>query len=281
MSVLVLEAGGPDTDPQDPPAVARTASSPGRTSTGSYATEEEPHLGGRRIAWPRGKVWGGSGSLSATVYVRGHPADFDAWEAAGNPGWGWDGRPALVQEGREPRAGAVGAPRHGRAPERGRPPVGVAPLARVPAAAGEAGLRRHDDFNGEAQDGAALYALNQKNGERHSAADAYLRPALHRKNLTVESHALATRILLEGGRAVGVAYRQDGTEREARARARGHPVRRDDRVGAAPAALRDRPAPSTSARSASRWCATSRASGRTCRTTRGWPSPASRRSRSA
>ena len=86
------------------------------------------------------------------------------------------------------------------------------------AAAEQAGLRRHDDFNGEAQDGAALYALNQRNGERHSSADAYLRPALRRKNLTVESHALATRVLIQDGRAVGIAYRQGGAEREARVR---------------------------------------------------------------
>ena len=90
VTVLVLEAGPPDTDSRiHRPGSYREL--PGSDLDWKYATEEEPHLDGRRIPWPRGRVWGGSGSITATVYVRGHPADFDAWEAAGNPGWGWAG----------------------------------------------------------------------------------------------------------------------------------------------------------------------------------------------
>lgn len=216
VNVLVLEAGGPDTDPRihQPSAYRELA---GSELDWKLATEEEPQLGGRRIAWPRGKVWGGSGSLSATVYLRGHRADFDAWEAAGNPGWGWNDVLPWFKKAENHERGpsawhGAGGPQNVAEP-RWVPPLSLAFLE----AAEEAGLRRHDDFNGESQDGAALYALNQKNGERHSAADAYLRPALHRKNLVVESHALVTRILFEGGRASGVAYRQDGVARESRA----------------------------------------------------------------
>jgi choline dehydrogenase len=217
VTVLVLEAGPPDTDPRiHQPSAYREL--PGSDLDWKYSTEEEPHLDGRRIPWPRGKVWGGSGSLAATVYVRGHPRDFDAWEALGNPGWGWAGVLPWFKKAENHERGpsalhGTGGPQNVADP-RWVPPLSLAFLA----AAEQAGLRRHDDFNGEAQDGATVYALNQRNGERHSAADAYLRPALHRKNLTVESPALATRVLLQDGRAVGVAYRQGGAEREVRAR---------------------------------------------------------------
>ena len=216
VTVLVLEAGGEDTDPRiHQPSSYREL--PGSDLDWNYRTEEEPHLGGRRIAWPRGKVWGGSGSLAAMVYVRGHPRDFDEWEAMGNPGWGWDDvlpwfRKAENYERGPSALHGTGGPQNVADP-RWVPPLSLAFLE----AAVQAGLRRHDDFNGDAQDGASLYALNQKNGERHSAAAAYLRPVLHRRNLTVLSHALATRVLVEDDRAAGVTYVREGREREARA----------------------------------------------------------------
>lgn len=216
VTVLVLEAGGADTDPRiHRPSAYREL--PGSELDWGYKTEEEPHLGGRRIAWPRGKVWGGSGSIAAMVYVRGHPRDFEKWEAMGNPGWGWDHvlpwfRKAENHERGPSALHGTGGPQNVADP-RWVPPLSLAFLE----AAVQAGLRRHDDFNGEAQDGASLYALNQRNGERHSAAAAYLRPVLHRGNLTVLSHALATRVLVVDGRASGVAYLQDGQQREARA----------------------------------------------------------------
>ena len=217
VTVLVLEAGGPDTDPRiHQPSFYRELA--GSDLDWKLSTEEEPHLAGRRISWPRGRVWGGSGSLAATVYVRGHPRDFDAWEALGNAGWGWaDVLPWFKKA--ENHEGGPSALHGTGGPQNVADPRWVSPLSLAfLAAAEQAGLHRHDDFNGEAQDGAALYALNQRNGERHSAADAYLRPALHRTNLTVESHALATRVPIQGGRAVGVEYRQGGAEREAWAR---------------------------------------------------------------
>jgi choline dehydrogenase len=216
VTVLVLEAGGPDTDPRiHRPSAYREL--PGSELDWGYQTEEEPGLGGRRIAWPRGKVWGGSGSLSATVYLRGHPRDFDAWEAMGNPGWAWDDVLPWFRKAENHERGPSAL--HGAGgPQNVADPRWVPPLSRAfLEAAVQAGLRRHDDFNGEAQDGASLFAVNQRNGERHSAAAAYLRPALHRANLSVVSHALAGRVLVERGRAAGVSYLREGRERVARA----------------------------------------------------------------
>jgi choline dehydrogenase len=216
-SVLVIEAGGPDADPRiHRPSSYREL--PGSDLDWGYTTESEPHLDGRRIAWPRGRVWGGSGSISAMVYVRGHPRDFDAWAAAGNPGWGWrDVLPWFKKAESHERGPSAyhgtGGPQNVADP-RWVPPLSLAFLE----AAREAGLRVHDDLNGEAQEGASLFAFNQKNGERHSAADAYLRPVLHRGNLTVLSHALVTRVRVREGRAVAVAYLEAGAAREAGAR---------------------------------------------------------------
>jgi choline dehydrogenase len=216
MTVLVLEAGGPDDDPR----IARPSSYrelPGSDLDWRYATEEEPHLGGRRVPWPRGKVWGGSGAISAMIYVRGPARDFDRWKELGNPGWGYADvqpwfRKAESQERGPSALHGTGGPQNVADP-RWVPPLSLVFLE----AARKIGLGRSEDFNVESPEGAGLYQLNQRNGERHSAATAYLRPALVRPNLTVESHALVTRVLVREGRAVGVTYVRDGIVREARA----------------------------------------------------------------
>ena len=217
VNVLVLEAGGRDDDERiyQPAAFRQLIKSP---LDWDYTTEKEPYLGDRLVSWPRGKVWGGSGSITAMVYVRGHPRDFDAWEELGNEGWGFEDvlpyfKKAENQERGPSKYHGVGGPQNVADP-RWVPPISRAFVE----AALEAGLSRNEDFNGEKQEGAGLYQLNQKNGERHSAAAAYLRPALRRENLTVESHALATQILFDDHRAVGVAYLQEGQSREARAK---------------------------------------------------------------
>jgi choline dehydrogenase len=214
--VLVLEAGAPDDDPRirQPSAFRRLLTSP---FNWGESTDAEPHLNGREVTLPRGRGWGGGGSISAMVYVRGHAADFDRWEAAGNPGWGYDDvlpyfKKAENQERGPSEHHGVGGP-HNVADPRWVSPISEAFVA----AAEQAGLPRNEDFNGPRQEGVGLYQLNQKDGARHSAADAYLRPALSRENLTVESHARATRVLFEGRRAVGVAYLQNGQTHEARA----------------------------------------------------------------
>jgi choline dehydrogenase len=208
-TVLVVEAGGPDEDPRihRPSAFRSLVGSP---VDWQRSTVEEPGLGGRRITWPLGKVWGGGGSLSAMVYVRGHPHDFDQWSELGNEGWAWADvlpyfKKAQNQERGPSEYHGVGGPQNVADP-RWVPPISRAFLE----AAVEMGIRRNPDFNGPRQEGVGLFQLNQKNGERHSAAAAYLRPALHRPNLAVESHARATRILFEGSRVVGLRFVKEG-----------------------------------------------------------------------
>jgi len=212
-TVLVLEAGGPDDDPRirQPSAFRQLLASP---FDWGYSTEAEPHLNGRRIAWPRGRGWGGSGIISAMVYVRGQARDFDRWEEQGNPGWGFvDVLPyfkkAESQERGPSRYHGVGGPQNVADP-RWVPPISRA----FTKAAEQVGIPSNEDFNGERQVGAGLYQLNQKDGERHSTADAYLRPALNRANLTIENHARVTVVRFEGRRATGVSFLQEGKPHE-------------------------------------------------------------------
>jgi choline dehydrogenase len=214
--VLLLEAGGPDRMRQ----IRVPAAFPTLFKTAvdwAFYTEEQEHLHRRRLYWPRGKVLGGSSSLNAMIYVRGHPRDYDDWRAAGNPGWGFaDVLPAFKKAENQERGPSefhgVGGPLH------------VADL-RCPnllsraflEACVAAGIPRNDDFNGKEQEGAGFYQVTQKGGKRHSAADAYLRPALRRPNLTVVTEAHATRVLFEGRRAVGVEYLRQGQVQQERA----------------------------------------------------------------
>jgi choline dehydrogenase len=217
-TVLLLEAGPSDRRfwIQTPIGYGKTFYDP--DVNWMYRTEPEPGLGGRQIYQPRGKVLGGSSSINAMVYSRGQPSDFDAWEALGNPGWGWrDVLPAY----RRMEDHALGAgPDHGAGG-----PLGVSviegtahPLtALFVEAAAEAGIPRTGDLNGTSIEGAGYYQITTRGGLRMSAARAYLKPARGRANLAVETGALATKILFEGRRAVGIAYRQRGAGREARA----------------------------------------------------------------
>jgi choline dehydrogenase len=183
----------------------------------NYATEPEPHLHNRRLYWPRGKVLGGSSAINAMIYIRGNRADYDYWRDLGNAGWGFaDVLPYFKKSENQERGASefhgVGGPVNVADPRY------VNPLTRAfLAAAGEIGIASNADFNGEAQDGAALYQVTQKNGGRWSAADGYLQPARERKNLTVVTGAHAARVLMEGKRAVGVAFLRNGAMEEARA----------------------------------------------------------------
>ncbi len=213
--VLVLEAGGPDDDPRvrRPSAFRQLLDSPFNWGD---STEGEPHLNDRKVTLPRGRGWGGGGTISAMVYVRGHASDFDRWESAGNPGWGYDDVLPYFKKAEDQERGP--SEFHGvGGPQSVADPRWVSPISRAFLEAGlQAGLSANDDFNGSRQEGVGLYQLNQKEGQRHSAADAYLRPALDRPHLTVESHARVTRVRFEGRRAVGVVYLQDGQTREVR-----------------------------------------------------------------
>jgi choline dehydrogenase len=183
----------------------------------NYATEPEPHLRNRRLYWPRGKVLGGSSAINAMIYIRGNRADYDYWRELGNPGWGFAEVLPYFKTSENQERGA--SEYHGvGGPVNVADPRYVNPLTRAfLAAADEIGIASNPDFNGEEQDGAALYQVTQKKGARCSAADGYLQPARERSNLTVVTGAHAARVLLEGKRAVGVAFLRDGAMEEARA----------------------------------------------------------------
>ncbi len=208
--VLLLEAGGRDSSPliHMPAGIARL----GKPSVNwQYQTVAQPAMGGRRMYWPRGKTLGGSSSINAMVYIRGQPADYDQWRQLGNAGWSFDDvlpffRKAENNERIHDAFHGVGGPLNVAE----RPYTN--PLSEIfVAAAQEAGIPFNADFNGARQAGCGLYQVTQKNGARCSTAVAYLRPALDRPNLTVTTHAHASRVVLDKGRAVGVEYVRRGT----------------------------------------------------------------------
>ena len=214
--VLLVEAGPQDRNPliHMPAGIARLVRN--RRINWSYDTEPEPALGNRRLWWPRGKVLGGSSAINAMCYVRGVPGDYDRWAAAGASGWHWDN---VLPYFRRSECNSRGADDlHG-----GSGPLHVADLRHVNPlshafveAAQQAGWPHNPDFNGPGQLGVGLYQVTQKDGARCSSAVAYLAPVRARPNLDVATGALVERILVENGRAVGVAYRQAGTRLQAR-----------------------------------------------------------------
>jgi choline dehydrogenase len=217
MRVLLLEAGPPDdADEVRIPAAFYKLFKTERDW--DLTTEEQKQLHGRRLYWPRGRMLGGSSSLNAMIYIRGSRLDYDGWrDLHGATGWGY---PDLLPYFRRAEDNSRGAsPWHGSGgPLRVEDPRQVHELTDAfVAAAGDAGILPTDDFNGARQDGAGRYQRTQRGGRRWSAADAYLRPALRRGNLTVRTDAQVTRVEFGGGRATGVAYRYRGQDLLARA----------------------------------------------------------------
>ncbi len=203
-SVLLLEAGGPDTSPWIHIPIGYGKTIFDRRINWGYETEPEPGLDGRRIYWPRGKVLGGSGAVNGLIHIRGQREDFDGWAAEGNPGWSYDELLPYFKRS-EHHAGGANA-YHG---EGG--PLWVSelterhPLCEAFIGAGRAmGLARNDDFNGAMQEGVGYYQLNTRGGFRCSPAVAYLRPARRRDNLAIRTRVLVRRVLVEGRRAAGV-----------------------------------------------------------------------------
>jgi choline dehydrogenase len=209
-SVLLLEYGGSDRSifVQMPSALSIPMNM--KRFNWFYHTQPEPYLDGRRMHTPRGKVLGGSSSINGLVYIRGNPEDFDSWEAQGATGWSYSDvlpyfrRAETRQEGGNAYRGSSGPlqTRYGSL----RNPLHAAWLA----AAREAGYPSTDDVNGMQQEGFGRMDMTVGEGRRSSAANAYLRPAMGRRNLQVRTHALVTRLLFEGLRAVGVEYQRGG-----------------------------------------------------------------------
>ncbi len=182
-----------------------------------FATEPEDNVHGRTIAVPRGKGGGGSTLINGMIYVRGQPQDYDGWEAAGATGWGYNQAERIFRkiECYEPGDASRGknGPMHLEEVAE-RFPIADAFLK----AAQEDGQPLNPDYNGGSQEGVGYYQVLQHRGRRWSVVDGYLKPAAGRKNLKVECGALVTRLVFEGKRCVGVAYRKNGQEHVVRAR---------------------------------------------------------------
>jgi choline dehydrogenase len=217
-SVLLLEYGGSDRSLWIQMPTALSIPMNMARYDWRYYTEPEPHLNNRRLHTPRGKVLGGSSSINGLVYVRGNALDFEGWAARGASGWGYAEvlpyfkRAEARAEGGDAYRGAEGklATRRGRLTN----PLHAAWLQ----AGREAGYPQTEDMNGFQQEGFGRMDMTVGAGRRCSTANAYLRPALRRANLHLRTHALATRILFDGRRAIGVRYRHGDVRYQVRAR---------------------------------------------------------------
>jgi choline dehydrogenase len=215
--VMLLEAGPPDdaAEIHMPAAINLLMQS---TYDWNFRTVPQDRAAGQSVYWPRGRVIGGSSSINAMIYIRGNKHDYNTWrDEYGCDGWGYtDILPYFIRAEGNSRGSSI---YHG-----GSGPLSVvdpkfksASAAAFVDAAVDAGAVANHDFNGANQDGVGFYQVTQSGGKRCSAADAYLHPAQDRPNLTIQTDALATSIIIEGGRAVGVRYLHRGLEREIRA----------------------------------------------------------------
>lgn len=216
ISVTLLEAGGEDKSVliHCPAGLALVAKQ--KTLNWAMETVPQPGLNGRKGYQPRGKVLGGSSSVNAMIYSRGQPTDYEYWSAQGNTGWGWSDVLPYFQKSEGNTRGADAL--HG-----GSGPLHVSdlrdpnPLAQAFVQAGvQAGHAHNTDFNGLNQEGVGLYQVTHHNGERCSAAKAYLTPVRSRPNLQVITGAQVLRVLMEGRKAVGVEYVQGGQVQQLR-----------------------------------------------------------------
>ncbi|HKW76390.1 MAG TPA: GMC family oxidoreductase N-terminal domain-containing protein, partial [Terriglobales bacterium] len=208
IKVLLLEAGGPDNRKECHIPVAfsklfKTA------CDWAYYTEPEARLGNRNLYWPRGKMLGGSSSMNAMIYIRGHRSDFDGWRDLGNPGWGYKDVLPYFKKSEKQQNGA--SEHHGDSG-----PLVVSNL-RSPnplsqafiEAAEQCGFPRNPDFNADSQEGFGYYQITQCNGKRCSAADAFLKSAMSRPNLKVKTGVQVFDIIFERKRAVAVSLQED------------------------------------------------------------------------
>jgi choline dehydrogenase len=216
--VLLLEAGGRDRNPwiHIPVGYFKTMHNP--ATDWCMETEADPGLAGRAIKWPRGKVLGGSSSINGLLYIRGQVEDYDHWRQLGNAGWSFEDVLPYFKKSENQERGAddyhgVGGPLN-VSDTRIRRPLCDSFIE----ACTQVGIPARDDFNGADQEGAGYFQLTARGGFRCSTARGYLKPVEGRPNLTVQTHAHVERLLIEEGRAAGVAFSVKGAPREARAR---------------------------------------------------------------
>jgi choline dehydrogenase-like flavoprotein len=225
ITVCLIEAGGEGKGilVRAPIGVAAMLSGQPKINNWAFETVPQPGLNGRRGYQPRGKALGGSSAINGMIYIRGHRTDYDDWAALGCEGWSWNDvlpyfkRAEGNERGPDDWHGGNGPLRV--ANQRSPRPISYAFVD----ACAENQIRRNDDFNGPEQEGTGLYQVTQfwggeKNGERCSAAAAYLHPVMSRPNLTVITRAQATGLVFDGKRATGVRYRRKGRDETAEAR---------------------------------------------------------------
>jgi choline dehydrogenase len=210
VSVLLLEAGGPYHHPMLPIPMMAGLSYFIKSTNWNYESAPEPHLGNRRIAWPRGKVLGGTSSINGMMYIRGHRRDYDSWAASGLAGWSYaDVLPYFKRaEGHRGRRDEFHGTDGPYAVSRAASDNPLYPV--FLEACRQAGHPATEDFNGAEQEGVGRQDFNIDKGRRVCGVTAYLAPVRERANLTVVTRAHATRILFDGQRAVGVAYARGG-----------------------------------------------------------------------
>ena len=210
VSVLLLEAGPPDRHPLQLMPLAFRKMAFRRGGTWQYESEPEPALGGRRLAIPRGRTLGGTSAINAMIAVRGNRRDYDLWSEQGLSGWSYE--EVLPYFKRMERSWRGAGPFHGA-----DGPVDISVMEGpdllfepLREAAEAAGIPYRDDANGAAQEGISRMESTTGRGRRASSARAYLHPAMSRRNLTIRTGALTTRIIVDRARATGVAYRRGG-----------------------------------------------------------------------
>lgn len=216
--VLVLEAGGPDNWIWFHIPVGYLFAIGNPRSDWMFKTEPEPGLNGRVLNYPRGKTIGGSSAINAMIYMRGQAADYDHWRQLGLSGWGWNDVLPIFKKHEDHFLGASEHHSTGGEWRIEFPRAKWKLLDAVRDAAAEVGIPPIDDFNRGDNEGSCAFHVNQKRGRRWSAARGFLKPALSRNNIKLETGVLAERVLFDGKRAVGIKYRQNGVAKTAKAR---------------------------------------------------------------
>jgi choline dehydrogenase len=212
--VVLLEAGPPDRDPMIhiPAGVLHVLNN--KKINWNYVSEGEPGTAGRELQWPRGKTLGGTSSINGMLYVRGNPADYDGWAQMGCRGWSYDEVLPFFRKSETYRGGGDPEYRSQGGPLIVEDYKTILPLTHAfVAAAQEAGFAFTPDYNGRTQEGVAYSQMTRRGRLRGSTARTFLAAARHRNNLRVETDAIATKLLFDGKRCTGVAFRQSGVDR--------------------------------------------------------------------